>query len=86
MEHKLKMVSATKKEFADMYGYSEETIDEWYGTDCVKLYWILTEDDDSALIGVEHESGTFSVYGAGFDTEGLTQEQMISLLMREFGQ
>ena len=87
MKKEVRLVSATKKEFAELYGYSEADVDRWYDEDAVRFYWVECEDDDSCLIGVEHSNGTFSVYGCGyFDNANFTEQQMKRLLMREFGQ
>lgn len=85
MTNNLNIINCTQQEFRKLYGISESDIAEWYGADVTMFYWVDREDDDAVFLGAEREDGTFSVYGAGYDRYGLTETQMKTLLMSEFG-
>lgn len=33
-------------------------------------------DEESAIAGCKYEDGTFGIFGAGMDTDGLTEDEM----------
>lgn len=71
------IVEYTLEEWAEFDGYEIEEAREVYsstinGSVAVKIY----ADEESAVCGVEYEDGTFGIFGAGMDEDGLTKDEM----------
>lgn len=74
------IVEYTLEEWAEFDGYELEEAKEVYsstnGSVAVKIY----ADEESAVCGVQYEDGTFGVFGAGMDTDGVTKEEMYAAI------
>jgi len=74
----------TVGEWAEFDGYELEEAMEVYrsesGVPAVEIY----ADVDSAICGVRYADGTFGIFGAGMDTDGVTEEEMYEAIEAGF--
>lgn len=84
---KLELVQYTILEWAEIdgyevgvNGYTRKDIEEIYSSEFghgrgVTVF--ASTDEEAAVVGIEYEDGTYGIFGAGMDADGLTWEEMI---------
>ena len=80
----IKICEYTVQEYAKLLDYEEEIVFEWFGQDVVKLYIAQRGDEESAYAGVQHEDGSYSVYGLRRDEEHITYQHMVAVMKTGF--
>lgn len=74
----------TVAEWAELDGYTEEEAMEVYrseeGVPAVEIYANI----DSAICGVKYADGRFGIFGAGMDTDNVTEEEMYAAIEAGF--
>lgn len=74
----------TLEEWCEFDGYEPEEAEEVYssakGSVAVEIY----ANVDSTICGVKYMDGTFGVFGAGSDMDGVTEEEMYAAIEAGF--
>ena len=80
----MNVMNYTVEEWAEFDGLTVEEINKYYGSkkhgQPVEFY----SDEESAVAGVKYTDGTFGCFGAGMDTDGLTEDEMMMAIRAGF--
>lgn len=68
----------TVQEFNDLfdYGMEPDEVVEAYASRIHGAAVAIYADEESAVAGCKYEDGTFGIFGAGMDEDGLTEDEM----------
>lgn len=68
----------TVQEFADNfeYGMEPDEVAEMFASPFHGAAIAIYADEESAIAGCKYEDGTFGIFGAGMDEDGLTEDEM----------
>lgn len=68
----------TVQEFNDLFDYGTEPdeVVEVYASRIHGAAVAIYADEESAVAGCKYEDGTFGIFGAGMDEDGLTEDEM----------
>lgn len=70
----------TLAEWCEFDGYELEEAREVYSSAKGSVAVEIFSNIDSAICGVKYEDGTFGVFGAGSDMDGVTEEEMYAAI------
>ena len=68
----------TVQEYVDVfeYGMEPDEIVETFASPFHGAAIAIYADEESAIAGCKYEDGTFGIFGAGMDEDGLTEDEM----------